>query len=367
MLVSDLLNKIIAVLEVQSSRRYWVLIILTLMAVVLINGVALYSDAHYQRLAQDPFVRRDDVGSTYQETLLLPLIANVLGLSEKTPFFVFCLVLILVGIFIFSWLSRKRFEPLFALLLSVLLVANPITTILFSWVGSSDGLTFLLTIPILFVRPGWVIMGLMMFGASNHILALIAGLEIIILRLFSEDDIKPIHAAFAVLGGLIGYGLVQFFLSTNGITAAPRFEQNITRAIPELIKSNFTLLPLILYSFFGFQWILLPVMFVMFLEHNRHYFGLLLLFLFLNYAIAFLTVDTTRIFVLLSWGVFFHGAITSMNLAKQEKNIEWRRQFLIMLLVIGVASILSPRFFVWNNMIEVSPFYPFLRLLIMGK
>lgn len=366
MLVTDLLNKIVAILEEQSSRRYWALIIMTLLAVVLMNGVAVYSDAHYQRLAQDPFVRRDDVGSTYQETLLLPLLANVLGLSEKEPFFVLCLIFILTGIFVFSWLSCKKFEPLPALLLNVLLIANPITTILFSWVGSADGLTFLLTIPILFVQPGWLMMGLMIFGVTNHILVLIAGLEIVLLRLFSEEDVKPMHMVFAVSGGLIGYGLVQTFLSTNGITTVPRLEQNITRAIPELIKSNFTLLPFILYSFFGFQWLLLPVMFVMFLERNRRYFGLLLLFLFLNYAVAFLTVDTTRIFVLLSWGVFFHGLMTSINLAKQEKTPEWQRQFLLAILVVGVVSILSPRFFVWNNMIEVSPFYPFLRLLFMG-
>lgn len=367
MLVSDLLNKIIAVLEVQSSRRYWVLIILTLMAVVLINGVALYSDAHYQKLAQDPFVRRDDVESTYQETLLLPMLANVLGLSEKKPFFVLCLIFIFTGIITFSWLARKKFEPLSALLMSVLLIANPIATILLSWVGSADGLTFLLTIPILFVQSGWVLMGLMIFGVTNHILVLIAGLEVIMLRLFSEDDIKPMHVAFSIFGGLIGYGLVQFFLFTNGIVAAPRLEQNLTRAIPELIKSNFTLLPYILYSFFGFQWLLLPVMVIMFLKRNWRYFGLLLLLLLLNYFIAFLTVDTTRIFVLLSWGLFFHGLMTSLTLTKQEKITEWRRQFLFSLLAIGVVSILSPRFFVWSNMIEISPFYPFLRLLFMGR
>ena len=151
MLLSVFIERLVKTAQLLAARKFWITLAATFILVVLINGIGQFPSHAYLRLSQNPFTLRTDIdeGNYWQENLLLPLLANFLRVTDKTNYYLFCMALVIVAYILFAAYAYRKFDRFPALLFSVLFIASPLTTILFSWVGTPDGITVILTIPIL--------------------------------------------------------------------------------------------------------------------------------------------------------------------------------------------------------------------------
>jgi hypothetical protein len=336
-----------------------------LLIVIFINGIGDVPEAPYQRLAENPFVTRTDIhfNNYWQENPLLPVIAYVLGLSSPAAFRILCFGVILGGFLLFERLSRRRWGPERGLIFTVLLMTSPLTTVMLTWLGTPDGLTLALTIPFLFSRSTPLFLFLSILGTANHPAFTLAALEILILRWAARDGIHFRHAFVSGIGFATGYGLVQWFLAVHHIEIVSRADFLLLRDAGEWLKMNASNLPISLFSLFNLHGLILPICLLMFFKRDRTFFSLALTFLAVNYGFTFFTLDTTRVFSLLSWGVLFAVIFHSNTLSHTAGNAgtETQKQFLQALIVISLASVFSPRYFSWGGEIHVTPFYQLMR------
>jgi hypothetical protein len=253
------------------------------------------------------------------------------------------------------------------LIFSTLLITSPLTTVILSWLGTPDGLTIAFTIPFLFSHSSSLLFILAVFGITNHPTLIIAVLEILVLRWAAHDGIKLRHILTTIVGGVIGYGLVKLFIASNGIEFVSRFDFMQLKNLDEWAKMNISHLPASLFSLFNIHWLILPVCLIMSFKRDRVFYSLALLMLTINYVLIFFTLDTTRIFSLISWGILFECIFHSHTLAvsEQEGISIHQKQFLQVLIVIGIISFISPRFFSWAGEIHQTPFYECIRKIFL--
>jgi hypothetical protein len=157
--------------------------------------------------------------------------------------------------------------------------------------------------------------------------------------------------------------LVKLFLGINGIEAASRFDFMLNRGLDFWAKMNLHNLPISAFSLFNIHWLILPICLMMFFKRDKRFYTLVLLALLVNYGITFFTLDTTRIFSLISWGVLFECIFHSYKLSESNDGIGsiHQKQFLQALIVIGIISFITPRYFSWAGEIHTTPFYEFMR------
>ena len=369
MLLSDFLDGLYGKVQGLGKQKYWFLYLVPVFAAItLINGVDIIPEAPYQWLSQNPFVTRTDIhfNNYWQENPLLPIIAYYLDLTGTITFNALTFALILGAYTLFVWLTYRRWGSVISLIVSVFLITSPLTTILLSWLGTPDGLTVALTIPFLFTESGLLMLFLAILGVANHPTFIITTLEIIILRWAARDEMNIKHFLLTLLGGVAGYGAVKLFLYSNDIDVVSRFDFMQLRTMSEWVEMNLAILPLSLFSLFNIHWAILAVCLLMFFKQDRRFFSLASLSLFLNYGLVFFTLDTTRVFILTSWGILFTCIFHAYKLASSsiETNSLYQKQFLQALILVGVISLFSLRFFSWAGEIHTSPFYKIVEQLL---
>lgn len=366
MLISTFLNSLYEQTLKLGRSKFWLLVLgLIFLVVILINGIGIVPEEPYQRLSENPFITRTDIhfNNYWQENPLLSVIAFYLRLSSPNAFNFLCFV-ILTGAFLsFALLSSRRWGSAQALIFSTLLITSPLTTVMLTWLGTPDGLTVALTVPFLFTQSSLLVFFLSVLGAANHPAFMITVVEILILRWVARDGIKFKNILTAGIGLAIGYGLVRWFLMVNQIEIVSRTDFMLLKDMGEWLKMNALNFPISISSLFNIHWLILPVCLIMFFKRDRVFYSLVLAFLLVNYGFTFFTLDTTRIFSLLSWSVLFECIFHSFKLAAVENSNdpEIQKQFLQSLILIGVASLISPRYFSWAGEIHTTPFYQFMR------
>lgn len=369
MLLSTALDVIYEKVHELGRQKSWFLIIITaFIIIVLINGVGIVPEESYQRLSQNPFTTRTDIhfNNYWQETLLLPLLAYYLGLTGTITFNVLVLGVVVGAFGLFAWLTYRHWGYTLALISTTLLITSPLTTILLSWLGTPDGLTVLLTIPFLFIQSSILIFILAVLGAANHPAFIIAMIEILVLRWASRDGVSVKQLVFAIVGFASGYGVVKFFLYSYGIEVVSRLDFMELRTIGDWVRLNVENLPATLFSLFNIHWLILPLSMIMFFNRDRRFFSIVIFTVLLNYAIVFFTLDTTRVFILTSWGVLIVTVFYSYKLAASKTGSEpgHQKQYLQALLLIGIISFFTPRYFTWVGEIHISPFLKNISQLI---
>jgi hypothetical protein len=349
-----------------TRRKFWPVILgAFFIIIVIINGISLVPFHLYQRISQNPFVIRTDMPSNnyWQEDILLPLIAFFTRLNNPLAFSILCFVIIICAYLLYTMLVLNKSGPFPTLIFSTILITSPITTILLSWMGTPDGLTFLLTIPFLFTNSVLLIFLLTLLGTINHLTFIIAVIEILFLRLMSRDNIRIIHLIAIILGGIAGYLVLKIFFAANNIQVMSRLDFIFNINLNTWLKHNLVEFPMTVFSFFNIQWLIIPICFLMFFNKDKRYYSLMLAVLVLNYGITFFSLDTTRIFSLLSWGVFTNCVLHSYNLSKKE-NATNQKEFLQALIVVSAASFIAPRYYSWEGSIHTTPFYSFLERVV---
>lgn len=346
--------------------KFWLLFPgLIFLIVILANGIGIVPEEPYQRLAENPFIARTDIhfNNYWQENPLLPVIAFYLRLSFPLAFNILCLVILTGAFLLFAALSFRRWGPAPALIFSTLLITSPLTTVTLTWLGTPDGLTLALTVPFLFVQSGPLLFFLSIFGIANHPAFAIAAMEILALRWAARDGINFKHILISGIGLAAGYGLVRLFLAVNHIEIVSRTEFMLLKDTGEWLKMNALNFPMSVSSLFNVHWSIPAVCLIMFFKRDRVFYSLVLAALLVNYGFTFFTLDTTRIFSLLSWGVLFECIFHSHKLAGTEHSDDphVQKQFLQSLIVVGIVSLFAPRYFSWMGEIHTTPFYEFMR------
>lgn len=369
MLLSTALDAMYEKMQELGNRKFWFLLLgLLFILVVLINGVGIVPEEPYQRLSQNPFITRTDIhfNNYWQESLLLPLLAYYLGLTGTITFNVLVSSMLTGTYLLFGWLTYRQWGSLLALVTTTLLITSPLTTVLLSWLGTPDGLTVALTVPFLFTQSSFLILFLAFLGAANHPAFIVAIMEILILRWASRDGISIKQFIYATAGTIVGYGAAKLFLQFHGIKVVSRFDFMQLKTISEWVSMNMENLPGTLFSLFNIHWLILPICMIMFFNKDRRFFSLVVSMLLLNYGLVFFTLDTTRVFSLTSWAVLFVCIFHSYKLAvsEVENGTAHRVQYLQALMLIGILSIFTPRYFSWVGEIHFSPFYKILSQLI---
>jgi len=350
--------------RITSRKSWWLALVILFGIVVLINGAAVPPEEAYRRLAQDPFRTRTDIhfNNYWQETVLLPLLAYYTHLNTRLTFSILCFLFFAIAYVLFAHLTAKKFGSTPAFLFTTVLMTSPLTTVILAWLGTPDGLTIVLTFPFLFTNAVPLIFLLAILGATNHIVFLIAVMEILLLRWMAKENIKWTHMASALAGGLIGYLLVKVFLAYHQIHIISRFDFILTKDLKEWVDLNLINLPMTLFSLFNIHWLILAVCLIMFFNKDRRYYSSMLGLLLFNYGITFFTLDTTRIFALLSSGILLHCIFHSYQLGVKDANQQ--QQFLKAVVIIVLISFLTPHYFAWMGEIHTTPFLGFIEQII---
>jgi len=250
------------------------------------------------------------------------------------------------------------------LIFTTILITSPLTTVILSWLGTPDGLTFALTIPFLFTTSSLLIFILAILGTTNHVVFTIAASEILVLRWIACGKIKAYHLIIVLIGGTAGFLLVKLFLTFNHIQIMEsRLDFILSKDLTFWIKMNAADFPMSLFSLFNIQWLIIIVSLLMFFKMDKIYYFFLLIILLFNFGITFFTKDTTRVFSLLSWGILleciFHSYRLALKINSEGKS--YQEQYLLALIIIGLTSFITPRYYSWNGEIHTTPFYEFIR------
>ncbi len=368
MLFSDFLDGLYEQTLKLGRSRFWLLFLgMVFLVVMFINGTGIVPEEAYQKLSENPFITRTDIhfNNYWQANPFLPVIAFYLRLSSSNAFNISCFVIITGAVLIFALMANKRWGAMPSLVFSSLLITSPLMTVLLSWIGTPDGLTLAFTIPFLFTHSSLLVFILSILGATNHPAFMIAVIEILILRWSARDNIKLKHLLASVSGLAAGYGLTRLFLAAKQIEVVSRADFMLLKDMGEWLKLNALNMPISLSSLFNIHWLIIPLCLILFFNNGRKFYTLALIFLLVNYGFTFFTLDTTRIFSLLSWGVLFECIFHSYNLSGMENGnkTEFQKQYFQALILIGVASLIAPRYFSWAGEIHTTPFYQFLRMV----
>lgn len=352
----------------QPTWLFW-LIVLSLLAVVCsMNGISLVPPQQYQKLSLNPFISRTDIaGDNYwQETVLLPIIAFYTRQNTPLAFSVLCLLILLAAYSLFAQLSYVRFGFRAAIVFTAILLAGPLSTILLSWLGTPDGLTFLLTIPFLFSSSTGLIFIFSLLGVTNHVVFLLAAFEILALRWAAKDRISYIQIFAQLSGGFVGYLMVQYFIYANHIHIMSRFDFILSRNFTSWLQLNSMNTAPTIFSFFHIQWLLIIACTAVFFRKDRLFFSIAWGLLLINYCITFFTLDQTRIFSLLSWGIILLCIFRSylLLLESMKHDTGQNRAFLDRLAFASALSLILPRYYSWEGNVYLSPFWAHLMNMI---
>ncbi len=236
--------------------------------VILINGISNIPSRAYQVFSQNPFGTRTDITwyNTWNEDILLPLIGYFTGMTGRMSFSILCFTILVAAYVLFTLLAVKRYGSFPAFLVTILLLTSVVTTIMLSWLGSPEGITFLLTIPFLFTNSVALIFFLALAGMWNHPAFIIAAGEVLFLRLVSRDEIRIKHIIAIVLGAALGYLSLKYFISAFHIQALSRLEVINKTSLQYWFMINADHFPMTLFSLFNIQWLVFPVCLLMFFK-----------------------------------------------------------------------------------------------------
>ncbi len=327
-------------------QHFYLMLALLVVTTILYCGIGVVPREFYRELAKDPYIQRTDIHQEnyFQESPLLPVLAYLTGWQAQTPFNVLCASFILAGVAYLVRATRRRYGSLWTLLLLALLLANPVTVVLLSWIGMPDAITFLALALMLYIRQGWVVFLLAALGSYNHPTVMFAAPALWLLRWRArESGVNFRHVVLTVAGVLAGWLAVRFFLHINSIEVVSRAEFVGDRNLLFWIKYNLTHLPVAIFSLQGMVWFALAASLFVLWRLDRLYAWLLL---GLFYGVTFFCLDTTRVFALLAWAPAWHAVLHALQKAEQA-DPRLRLQLERLLLLIALIGLISPTYYVW--------------------
>ena len=320
--------------------------------IFLLYGIS-FAPTNYFTLSQSPFT--PFIGAPYtQDSILLPLSAYYLGLNHSQVQFNFytIFVYVLACAAVYFW-GYKHFRSETVFFLALVLAFSPASLDCFFWPGMPDSFTILFSVILVFSNSIPILFLAAALGVSNHPLFLFVGIALLILRFVSQEKGFKIFNALAILFGMLaGYAAVQIFLSSNHINIEHnRLQLMFEQDIFYWIESKIVEAPLSLFSLYQGLWFILPICFLYGFYRKKRYY---IVFLILQLAAGLLTLftlDTTRIFSLLTLGTILHLVAFTYNTIEKEyvQSLRW------LFIAIFIGAIFLPHYLMINGESYIPP------------
>lgn len=340
----------------QFTQKHFFLVCLLLVCFIFIQyGVGIVPREFYRHVAVNPYVEQKEVheNNYFQESPLLPIVAHHLGLVSRLSFNLFCLAVIIGAYGLFAYFCRNRLESSLAFTVFALLQAHPVTTVLLSWLGMPDGITFAVTVLALFVSSLAGLAALSVLCAFNHPVALFAIPTVLVLRRLANDKgITWWHPVVVVMALGLGMLAVLGFLHLNDINTYSRISHAAALDLKYWLNQNLSFFPTTLFSFHNVIWLAIGFCIMAAYRYNRLYFIVFALTQLCFYAITFFCLDTTRVFALLAWAPAIHCIIYSCRLLRDQQQAVLYEQVRILLLVTALSGILVPNYYVYLGTVQ---------------
>ncbi|MEI6168074.1 MAG: hypothetical protein WCS52_12860 [bacterium] len=334
---------------------------------ILYTGLAVASDTIYYQLSLDPFRTRLDLAPAnyFQETLLQPLCAHALGLKTLTAYSLFCMTLVFCGFAAFATLVAWRSHRKTAALFLLILLAHPVRGVLYSFVGMPDAMTFVMTVPFLFLNAPLALGLLALLAATNHAVFLFIIPTLCLLRWAAHEPGFRWPQLIASIAGLaLGRWVLHGFLMAYGIELVSRYHCARSLPLVNLVHNNFSQLPMTLFSLHGAVWVALAASLAILWSSTPRYVLLALAAQTSLYGITFFTSDTTRVFTLLAWAPALHAVICANRHVEQSWTPASQGQWQGALLLVGLAGLLLPMYSVWGGFVIPCNSLPFYQSIL---
>jgi len=341
------------------TQKPWLNIIAGFMLAVLFYGISRYPENGFFSIAQNPFL--DYEGANWNsESILLPLLTYYSGLRNSLQgYLLFCLLILILAFVLLTWLAKKKYGIQAAAFTPWMLALNPALLAAFIWMGSVDGITVLLSGLLLFSTSPIFSFAIALLGTTNHTQMLVIAASVAFLGLFAAEGrngkVKALlNGAAMVTGGIAGYGLIYLFLAKNNITLHPsRLEFILTTRLGFWWNVHSTELPASLFAYYGIFWFILAFCLLYGFQRKPLYYSAFLFTQLIAFIFAYLTLDTTRVFSLLTLPTVFHCIYNTFKLV--ETDVENRENFQKLIFLSTLIGILLPKYSAWEGQLFSPP------------
>jgi hypothetical protein len=223
-----------------------------------------------------------------------------------------------------------------------------------------DGITFLLTVLLLFSTSSGAIFLAAFLGSLNHGMMILIAPLLLLLRKLADERIAWRSLTVALAGLAAGRGVVWGFFELSQVEIQSRLDFIVGQGLgfwAELAGRQHPLAGLTLHGAFWFGAVVCGLSAV---RHNRRYAAAFLSGLALCWGITIVMLDNTRVFSLLAWAPSFHCLLYAQrhpgdSAVSGRHSAEMRR----VLLVVALLGLLSPRYYLWSGNVVATPFYSF--------
>ncbi len=327
---------------------------------LVINGVAPHPNHDYFNLARAPLAPYT-TSPFYQDSLLLPFLANALHVDHNLWAFLGLCFTLLVGLFVMVTAIGRTGALRFGagVLLLPALVVHPVSQVLTNWIGSADPITVGLSIALMFLSNPWVLSLAAIVGVFNHPQMLVIALGVAWVR--GADPLRPLsgrrRVAF-VIAAIVALGVVRWILWETGRGAMQtRLDVIFQHSAGYWLKERLTEAPANLVSLHGALLPALALGLILLWRDARAYCRRVLIYSVAAGMIAFVTWDFTRVFGVLTVAIDLHLlACASRAKLGDDRATRRLRHGLLLLVVCGVVF---PRYITWHRTV-VAPAIPYL-------
>jgi hypothetical protein len=281
-------------------------------------------------------------GNYYQEAPLFLILAHTVGAVTRRKYLLFCLAMIATAHASVLGLAVRKLGKPRGVTAALLFLAHPVTYILHTWIGMFDPLTVACTAVLLFARGVVPVLLAAVVATMNHPSTAFIVPALMAIRLLDRPRNATPASLAAGLGGVVA-GKV-FLALTQRLYPFPVYTRwHYFRDVPfhHWLVVNFSYFSLAVYSFAFALWAPLTAAIL-----ARHATARRLTVAFVVsiaglYGVTFLTLDTTRVFAILTW------APTLYYLSSSERDptpglgrlIRWT----------ALLGWLAPHLFVWDT------------------
>jgi len=315
------------------AQRPQVNVVLWFLLSMVFYGLGVYGD--YFILSKNPFIT-DVERSIFQDAVLLPVLAYLINLNINIQSFVFlCLFILLLAYFAFAYLPRNDFGDYGSSLSLMVLALHPMMAFQFNFIGLVDGISILFSGLLMFIHSPLGLASMALIGVLNHPQMLIISVLIGILRLSRGDKkFRLVHVISIIGGVIIGFIVVRLYLEYFGLDIpVSRLMMMLKPDIQFWLGMRLIELPLSVFTLYGGMIIILLICIFYGYKYKPSFYLTFILIQFISITLALFTLDSTRVFGLISLPSVILCILYTLEFAKRQ-NEDYSHLVMIFIIII---------------------------------
>lgn len=347
---------------------FWFFYCLVFILSILQNGVWFSPQTERLLIISKDIFKNPFLDQPTNQWLLSSFFGPILGYITSTnkSLFTYSLMHLVIFVIFFTILIavvKRRYGDFIARSVLIIFYLSPISNVLFTWLGSPDILTILLSMMIVIFWDNLIVLfiGAFLLGINHPEQGLIILLLLTIFSFLTSRKKETIKFALIGLGSLLlGKLLVEwYFYSHNFAVEFSRVDYISNAGLFLYVKATFSNPFALLFSLYNVLAIFITTYIIYYWKKEKISFAFIVYSL-LAFIIILITLDQTRVFSILTFPglllLVFSPSFRSLESAEKEF-------FKRVLTISFVAGILIPRFVVWMGNIYYSAYQNLIGLL----